>query len=234
MKRTKSGVLGLAFVAVLAMSAVTASAAQATPLLEASKYWATIEATGENVGENFHTEAGAITCKVSHYTATLSAASSTLTVHPTYTECQAFGLFTATVNTEECNYVFHATEKVSADNYRAHVDVVCPAGQSIKWSATPCKWEYKAQTGLTTVDIVDNTGLSPNDISIQPTLLAEKAENRNGKNGPLAYTVTADGFGCPLNGTGAKTGAEYSSTSGITAIATAPAGTQVSLKVTGE
>ena len=92
MKRTKSGVLGLAFVAVLAMSAVTASAAQATPLLEASKYWATIEATGENVGENFHTEAGTITCKVSHYTGTLSAASSTLTAHPTYTECLAFGL----------------------------------------------------------------------------------------------------------------------------------------------
>jgi len=205
--------LGLAFVAVLAMSAVVASAAQAKESIQltAASYPATIHATGEGVGENFNTEAGKITCKVSHYHATLNEASSSVTVKPTYTECSAFGgLFSATVNTEECHYVFTGTEKVAAGQYRAHVNVTCPEGQSIKITAGTCKAEVKAQTGLTTVDLTNNAG----NVGIQPTLLGPEGE-QDGKHGPIAYTVTQDGFGCPFNGTGAKTGGEYSTTAAI-------------------
>jgi len=205
--------LGVALVAVMAMSAFVASAAQAIHI-DTGTYPATVHGTGENIGEEFNTEAGQVKCKVSHYTGNVSEISSTLTVHPTYTECSAFGFLSATVSTEECNYVFHATEHEAATGtYRAHVDVTCPVGQSIKIVASTCKAEVKAQTGLTTVDITNMTGAPgsgiTDDLTVKATLGKGKEGGGNGKEGPVAYTVTQDGIGCPFSGTGAKTGGEY-------------------------
>ncbi len=210
--------LGVALFAVMAMSAFVASAAQAIHI-DAETYPATISGTGSEVGEAFNTEGGEVKCNVSHYTGTLTGLSSTLTVHPTYTECTAFGFLSATVATEECNYVFHATEHdEKTATYTAHVDVTCPAGQSIKINASTCKAEVKAQTGLTTVDITNMTGTAPeiDDLTVKPTLGKGKANGGNGKEGPVAYTVTQDGIGCPFSGTGAKTGGEYTTTGYIT------------------
>jgi hypothetical protein len=224
----KFRVLGLTFIAALAMTAVTAGAAQAI-VIEAASYPTTIDATGEAIGEAFNTEAGEVKCAVSHYDGTLTGASSTLTVKPTYTTCTAFGFAEATVNTEECHYLFHATEHV-APTFRAHVDVVCPAGQSIKIIAGKCKAEVKAQTGLTTVDITNMAGIAPtvSDLTIKATLGKGKEAGGNGKEGPIAYTVTEDGFLCPFNGTGAKTGGEYTMKEYLTV--TAGTGNNLSIK----
>jgi len=210
--------LGLAVVAMLAMSALVASAAQAEPITTQKltagagvSYPVTLTG-GAGVGvEKFTTEAGTVEC-ASSYHATLAAASTTLTATPTYTSCKAFGFLSATVVNDGCAYLFHLTTKTGADSYQAHADVVdCEAGEGKGFTitASTCKATVAAQTELTTVDIVNmtNTPTSVNDITLQPTVTGIK------------YTVTQDGFACPFNGTGAKTGGTYTSTEPITVTA---------------
>jgi hypothetical protein len=189
-------VLGLAFVAMMAMGAVMASAAMAVPQFTASSYPAQITGSNTKGSEVFTTEAGKVECDSHFISHSQAAASSTLTVTPTYTSCEAFGFLSATVTTEGCSYVFHATEKVSTGVYKHHVDVVCPAGKSIKISAAGglCKAEIKGQTGLTTVK---TTNLEGGTVTVQPEVTK------------VAYTVTTDGFGCPFSGTGNKTDGAY-------------------------
>lgn len=222
--------LGLAFVAVVAMSAMAAQAAYAVPEFTAAKYPATLDGTAEKIGERFVTEAGAVECAVSHYSATLTAQSQTLRVHPTYTECKAFGFLSATITTTGCDYIFTATERVKEDHYKAHVAVECEAGKSITIVASSCSAEVKTQSGLTTVDLTNmtQTPASPNDVTVKPTV--EK----------IKYTVTNDGFLCPFNGTGAKEDGQYltnedteTQINRVTVRCTAPAGTYVSCDVTG-
>ncbi|HWT91266.1 MAG TPA: hypothetical protein VN179_09130, partial [Solirubrobacterales bacterium] len=124
-------VLVLAAASVVAMSAVMASAASAVPQFTASAYPATVTGSNTKGSEVLTTEGGVVECASHFVSHSLAAASSTLTVTPTYTNCEAFGL-NATVNTEGCTYVFHATEKVSTGVYNNHVDILCPAGKSIK------------------------------------------------------------------------------------------------------
>jgi hypothetical protein len=193
---------------------IGAAKAHAVPVFATSVSPVEVLATGAGVGEVFTVDGVTFECKVSHYTGTAANESSTLTLHPTYTECALKGgSISVTVDTTGCNYVFHATEKVAAGSYKAHVDVGCEAGKEIKITAATCAATVPGQTGLTTVDIRNNAS----DVSIQPTLAGIKA------------TVTVDGFLCPFNGTGAKTGGTYTSTSGITG--TAASGT---ILVTGE
>jgi hypothetical protein len=218
--------LGLAFLAVTAFAALSAQAAQAVPQFTAAKYPATIDATATGIEEKFVTEAGAVECETSHFHGELTAASSTLTVRPTYTSCKAFGFLGITINTEGCHYVFHATEKVATDNYRAHVIISCPAGQSIKITFSTCSAEVKDGQSLTTVDLSTNTAAAPDDVTVRPTVTG------------IAYTVTNDGFLCPFSGTGAKTGGKYETgpdaTDVITARCTSPASTYIDCSVSGE
>lgn len=184
--------LGLALVAVLAVTAVVASAAQATPEFTASAYPSTGTGSNEAGGETFTTEAGTVRCD-SHFEGQLTEADSTLKVSPTYTDCAAFGFLNAVVDTEECSYVFHATEKVEAGVYNSHVDVSCPEGQSIKISGGTCKAKIESQEGLTTVKTTNVIG----DITVQPNVPN------------IALIVTQDGIGCAFKGIGPKTGSYH-------------------------
>jgi len=200
----KLKVFGLVLVAICSMSAMIASAAQAVPQFTAGTYPATVTGSGgEKAGEKFTLGAAddnvSVECNTSEYHGVLAEASSTLEVTPHYTNCKAFGFLNATVTVEGCKYVFHATEK-SGTSYKAHVDVVCPAGKSIKISAGTCTTEVKGQTGLTTAKGTN----SGTNVLVKPEVSG------------VAYTVTADGFGCPLTGTGNKTGATYTSSGEIT------------------
>jgi len=188
-------VLGLAIAAVMAMSAMMASAASAVPQFTASAYPATVTGSNTKGNEVFTTEGGKVECDSHFVSHSLEAASSTLTVTPTYSNCEAFGL-NATVNTEGCTYVFHATEAVKINEvYNNHVDVVCPAGKSIKIVAGGglCRAEIKSQNGLTTVQTTNSGG----SVTVVPNVSSVK------------YTVTTDSFGCPFSGTGEKTDGKY-------------------------
>lgn len=190
----KLKVIGLAFVAVLAMSAVAAPASQAAPEFTCSPYPCTATGSSAKGAEEFTTEAGTVKCN-SHFLVEkvgggdLTGPSQKVTVTPTYTNCEAFGFLSATVNVEECDYVFTATEKLGPDHYVHHVDIVCPTGQSIKITAGTCKAEVKGQTGVTDVTTLN----TKEGVTVEPT-----AE--------VALVVTQDGFGCPFLGTGNKTG----------------------------
>jgi hypothetical protein len=180
--------LGLTIVAVLAMSALAASAASASQYT-ASAYPAT--ATGANtVGdETLTTTGGPVQCK-SHFTGTLAAASSTLTVTPKYTECKAFGFLNATVAFNGCDYLFHAGAAKGGGVYDNSVDVVCPAGKAVTIAAGTCEVDVPAQTGLKNVK---TTNLASGTITVEPNVT------------PITMNVTKDGFGCPFHGTGHST-----------------------------
>jgi hypothetical protein len=175
--------LGIAVVAVLALSAVVASAASATNFT-ASKYPTAASATSSKGNDTFTTAAGTVECHASFAVASISEPQSSVTVTPTYTSCLAFGLFSAEVHMNGCDYTFYTT---------GAVDVNCGTGKAIAITAGPCEVQIGAQKGLSKVDLA-NSGTG---ISAQATVSG------------VAYNVTKDGFGCPFSGTGAKTGATY-------------------------
>ena len=170
---------------------------------KASKYPVTIHGSTTST-VTFATEAGTVECKESTYHAVLSEATSTLTVTPVYKGCSAFEN-SATVSMEGCTYVYHVTEKASADNYRAHKEISCPEGKAIKIDSGNCKLDINAQTERETVDIIDDTSASPKkDITLQPTVTG------------VTYTVTGDKCTCPFNGIGSKADGEFTSDENIT------------------
>jgi len=182
-----TGAMGMLLVA----SAIAAPTALAVPQFTASAYPAT--ATGSNTAgnESFTTEAGTVQCD-SHFVGTLSEASSTFTDTPTYSNCVAFGFLSATINTEGCTFTKHITIKISLGVFSASLTIGCPAGKSIKIVSGTCKAEIKSQN-LESIKLT-NSGSS---ITVQPNVTN------------IAITVTQDGFGCPFNGTGNKTGSYH-------------------------
>jgi len=203
MIRTLKG-LGLAFIAVLAMSALGSTAANASVEFTCSAY--PCSATGSTTlgSEQLTTEAGLIRC-AGHFVVEkqgggdLTGQATAVTLTANYDaapeSCKAFGFLSATVDTMSCDYVFHPTEKVSAGVYKHHVDVNCTtAGDAITISASTCKASVPAQTGLTTVK---TTNLADGSVTVQPELFG------------ITLNVTQDGIGCPFSGTGHKTAAYH-------------------------
>jgi hypothetical protein len=120
--------LGLAVVAVLAMSAVVASAAQAANQIQASEYPATV--TGTQTGENVLSNGvRSVSCAKANLVGELAAASSTLTIAPEYSECTGNANTTATVNTAGCTYTLHS-EEVTTTTGNGKVTITC-AGEGI-------------------------------------------------------------------------------------------------------
>ena len=180
--------LGLAVVAVLAMSAVVATAAQAQ--FTASSYPTAATATSPKGNDDFKTEAGSVECKGHFAVAALTEASNTVTVTPTYSECIAF-FFSATVHMNGCDYVFHNN---------GEVDLECPEGAAVTITAGPCEVDIPPQTGLKSVAFTNDA----TDITVKSTTKG------------ITYNVTKDGFLCPFSGTGHKTGAEYLQNNAVT------------------
>jgi hypothetical protein len=189
---------GLALVAVLAMSAVVASAAQAESTThkltsQTGVYPLNLSATSVVGNEVFNTAGGKVECKGS-YSASVGEATQAVTATPTYTECKAFGFVSAGVNMNGCSYTFNLTTRVKADEYLAHVDLNCPAGKSVVITAGTCELQVHAQKGLTHAGITNMTQSPHNDITIDATVGAAV-----GGAGGITYTLIKDGFGCPFN-----------------------------------
>jgi hypothetical protein len=200
--------LGLAIVAMLAMSAVVTSAASAqatTAKLTAmdNVYPKTWYATNSAGQETLTTEAGTVEC-ASTFSGSIAGATQEFTVNPVYSGCKAFGFLNATVAMEGCSYRLKITTTLTSPthHYQVHSNVVCPAGKAIKITAGTCVVTIGAQTGLTTADLENNAATT--DILFRPT------------KGKTNYTVVTDGFGCPFAGTGVKTDGTYTSHSATT------------------
>jgi hypothetical protein len=186
--------LGLAFIALLAMSAIGASTAEATPQFTCSTYPCTATGTAPLRDSEYTTPAGSVKCathyKVEKYNAItedFSAATSTVTVTVTTTNCQAFGFLSATVNMNGCDYDWHATQRLAEHHYLHHVDITCPAGKAIVVTAGSCEATIGAQVGLTDITTMN---LANGSLTVEPTV------------GEMTMNVVKDGFGCPFSGTG--------------------------------
>jgi hypothetical protein len=194
--------LGLAAVAALAIVAVAASMAQASNpgKLMATSYPATLHGSqveGENHvftltdNSNLTTE-----CTTATFTGTQKEASSTSTVHPEYGKgggrCSAFLGLTATITTDGCNYLFHIGNTITpGGNWDGTVDIECEAGKAITIVTGTCELRVDPQKGLSTVEGINMLEAKPAaDVTV-------KTNVRN-----IHYTVTKDGFLCPLEGLG--------------------------------
>jgi hypothetical protein len=142
--------IGVAFAAVMAFAAISASAAPA-----ANEFHSAVAHTslsGEQVGEDLLiTKAGPVRCRKASYTGTNATATTTSqAVAPSYSECTAFGGFTATVHPNGCVYKF-TVDKFPAGS----VESICPAGKAIEVTTAACDVKVFPQkkSGITNTNV---------------------------------------------------------------------------------
>jgi hypothetical protein len=151
--------LGLALVAVFAMSSLVASAAQAEQSYRSSASPTTL--SGSQVAQNkFHVPgAGTVECSGANFKGTVvGTAVSTIEVHPEYSGCVAFGFATTHITTTGCNYKFATPIKNQATN-----QVICSGTSKIKitptfFGSSVCTVEVGSQTPSGVVDLANNAG----------------------------------------------------------------------------
>lgn len=167
--------LGLAFVAVAAMSMVVASAAQASQLHAATSGSAVI--TGEQTEQhNFKlTASGAETkCTQAIFEATAQEESSggqttdkELQITPTYTGCKTAGL-NSQVLLNGCRYTLTNASPTAAAT--ANIDVVCPSEKVIEIKLTGCTVTVGAQGPLSHLTFSNDTAPTPDHVTANITV----------------------------------------------------------------
>jgi hypothetical protein len=181
-------ILGLALVAMFAMSAMVAATASADDF-NAESYTATLAGTKD--GEDlFTTTAGTVKCTTPTYAATITAKTKTISATPSYTGCTGFG-FPAEVITTGCTYVFTvnggtSTEgKVDVECGSNEITVVAKSGATVK-----CTVHVKTQTDLTGTVKYTNVGVgTTREVTLEANL------------GGIDYTHTAgSGIGACVSG----------------------------------
>jgi hypothetical protein len=221
--------LGVALFAVLAMSAMFASAAQAAGTLttfpSGRKAIMTAEQTGEHefILTDQEVSPGVfatVKCKKATFTGTAAAAegATEVKVHPVYTECTGFGL-PATVTTAGCDRVWKMGEPV-AGGWHVTTDIVCSPGSLFVFKTATCEVTVGSQTGLTTSSVTNSGSSSPEtamDLVLHTSI------------GGIRYTVVEDGIGCPLKSKGSFSQGDYK---GTTTVKAHESGTGASLGIT--
>jgi hypothetical protein len=187
-------VLGLALIAVFAMSAAAASSASAVvdrfTCIEQEKCDVTAEGT-----HTFGTKGSTltVTCTTEKYTGTLTngvAGATSLQFTPTYDNCTALGGAT-TINVNGCTYDLtgHTTthnKTTTGTETDAPVHITCPGANKIEIKAPMCTISIGAQNGLHGA-VYDKQGSGPTqDIKMTTTV------------DDISYTTF--GFGCGLAG----------------------------------
>jgi hypothetical protein len=118
--------LGLAVLALAALTAVMASTANAAAFTGAGGQNAVIT-VDQTVTNEFLVTTGIVKCTTLKIPpTTVFNGSTTVTVHPEYSGCKCFGVF-CTVSTTGCNYVFHLEA-----GGKSKTDVSCSGGSVIK------------------------------------------------------------------------------------------------------
>jgi hypothetical protein len=197
--------IGIAFLAMFAVSAVMASAAGAASFMTEGNVTARIEAS-QATKHVFTIEGSKVECETATFASEgeIASPAASVLVNPTYSGCTAFGFVGATVKTEGCHYVVTPTNNVSPDTWNAHLNVLCTGTSKIVITAGTCEVTVGSQNELGKVHLTDVTTPTPKTI----TLLAEVAG--------IKATKVKDGFLCPLNGTGETTGT-YTGTANVKA-----------------
>jgi hypothetical protein len=147
---------GLALLALCAVAAFGPAQAQAGEFT-AGEYPATV--TGQDIGvHQFTTEVGVMICNVGFH-GLMEEASSTLTITPKYSNCEIAGIETD-VNTNGCDFRFHAGNTLGEHEVSGSMDIECPEGSVIDFGITSmmgCHLTVPAQNGLGAVKYTNQT-----------------------------------------------------------------------------
>ncbi|HET7120811.1 MAG TPA: hypothetical protein VFI17_06125 [Solirubrobacterales bacterium] len=197
----RNKILGLALVAVLALAALGASAAQAVPIgvvtQKGETFNGTVELTSEQVEGNakFTVDGSNVECNSANTSGTGKDGETWGKMHPTYEGCTAFGFIGATVATAGCNFEAMATTENGAGVFAGELKIVCETGKEIVISAGGV---CEAKVGPQTV----TGGTQAKNVTSEGKMHVRLDSNES----PVQTTKTKDGFGCPFNGTGVTTG----------------------------
>jgi hypothetical protein len=136
-------------------------------------------------------------CKKAVFTGTagVTDGATSMTVHPVYTECSAFGQ-PATITTTGCDYLLRIGEPTGG-GWHVVTEFVCVGGVIVFTIATgTCDIHIEAQGSLTTSQMTNG-----------PLYLVLHTKIAGFK-----YVVTKDNIGCPLKGTGSFSKGDYNGT----------------------
>jgi len=148
----------LSILGAMAMLAAGAAASRAGAATEftAGKYPAVLTGTQSlHEGIELHKFTFGIRtveCSKAQFSGTLSGASSTVTLTPTYSECTSSGL-PATITMNGCDYVFRGENKVNGDSFLGSVDLVCPAKSVVELHVYSSLANHAAGTSLCTATL---------------------------------------------------------------------------------
>jgi hypothetical protein len=106
----------------------------------------------------------------------------------TYSGCTAYGFVGAKVEVNGCHYRFHVGHNSAADAYKGLVDLICPVNPKkadLEIVANTCTVKIPQQSGLSKVEYINMTEVSPKDVTVKANVKEIK------------LNVTASGFLCP-------------------------------------
>jgi hypothetical protein len=178
--------LGLALLAIVATSAVSASGAQAGFFTPAA-FPATI--TGAAVGAHqLTTNLGVMECAPTFHSK-VTEVSAEMTVAPTYgTSCAISGK-EVHVSNNGCDFVMHAGNTLGEDAVEGSMDVACPQGSAIDFEITSnpvCHLTVPGQAGLNALTYTNQTGAAK-DVDVDFALIQLVYRLDNGCPGPGIY-----------------------------------------------
>jgi hypothetical protein len=183
-------VLGLALVALLAMSAL---ASTASAQFESEAESTTLTASS-NAMQKFAPATGstAIECTTIKFVGTQSGKATTkVEVAPIYSNCETFLGAATAVTTNGCKYVFHLAQGSTIGT----TDVECPTGKVIEIEVgSICKYTIGTQTDLSSVTFKTTGSGTTREVIVEP--------NIDG----ITSTRTTNDFFCPASGLGTYTG----------------------------
>ncbi|HEX7278554.1 MAG TPA: hypothetical protein VF255_02915 [Solirubrobacterales bacterium] len=187
--------LGLALVAVFAMSALSAASASAIEFHSAVAH--TELRAEQHAGEDtFTVNAGTVRCSHVTYAGTESFATSSFqTVTPTYTGCRAFGFVSTTIDTNGCSFHFSSNGQ--------SFSIFCGAGNPMAVTAFNCWVTVGTQLNAGFV-VHTNQGGTPIDVTVDMNITGIKytqhsksfpgCTNGTFTNGTYTGSATMQGF----------------------------------------
>jgi len=223
-------VLGLALVAVFAMTAVLASAAQAQ--VKATVGASSAILTGEVIehptigkSQTFTLSGGQkLSCEEVKATGTVTNGATSITASPEYSKCTAkigseFHLVTVTMN--GCDYNFHGGVEVAGGTTfeKVEVDLVCPVGKEVEIHVYKNATSEVSEGELCTYKVAGFTNNNGNE-----------THNVAGSPNDITITTTAKGIATTRTGSllcgAASTTAEYTGSTTVRAFEDLTGGTE--------
>jgi|GEM_PF-531750 len=209
-----------------------------TPALEAGAY--PTELVGQQVGEHVFTfEAGLpMECPEAIFSGELPGPSTGIPLGAEYKSstnvCHVTKSSAGTLTMNGCRYRLHVGAETGEGKFSGEADLDCPAGAAIviTIATSSCELQIGDQTAA---GVPINQGLGPVTFVNEPKAEPEKDQVKISFEfiEEISYENKKDGFGCPLSGTGPRSGGSYVGTFTLRGYAPATKG-EKGEKITGE